>query len=106
MQTFHAPHNTFIDVTVRLGIVGLALFLFIAFIFGRMGWQLIRYGRDDFIKTWALCLTATFVSFLIQGMFVDLLLDIQIIIFFILMAMLTVLWRFNEEQEDRIQLEE
>ena len=104
MQTFFAPHNTFIDVTVRLGIVGLALFLFIAFIFGRMGWQLIRYGRDDFIKTWALCLTATFVSFLIQGMFVDLLLGIQIIIFFILMAMLTVLWRLNEEQEDRIQL--
>ncbi|NQU80955.1 MAG: O-antigen ligase family protein [Bacteroidetes bacterium] len=97
MQNLHAPHNTFIDVTVRLGIVGLVLFLYIVFIFVRMGWQLAQYGNDDFIKTWALFLQATFVSFLIQGMFADMLLGVQIIIFFILMAMMTVLWRINED---------
>jgi hypothetical protein len=62
-----------------------------------MGWQLTQYGNDDFIKTWALFLQATFVSFLIQGMFADMLLGVQIIIFFILMAMMTVLWRINED---------
>lgn len=97
MQHFYAPHNTFIDVTVRLGVVGLALFLYIIFVFGRMGWQLIRHGHDDFIRTWALCLTAIFVSFLIQGMVSDMLLGVQIVIFFVLMAMLTVLWRINED---------
>jgi O-antigen ligase len=101
MKNFHAPHNTFIDVTTRLGFVGFSLFLYILFIFGRMGWQLIiRYTRDDFIKTWALCLTVVFTSFLIQGMFTDLLLGVQIIIFFILMAMMTVLWRLNKQMED------
>jgi O-antigen ligase len=100
-KSFYAPHNTFIDVTTRLGFVGFSLFLYILFIFGRMGWQLIiRYTRDDFIKTWALCLTVVFTSFLIQGMFTDLLLGVQIIIFFILMAMMTVLWRLNKQMED------
>jgi len=94
-QHLYAPHNTFIDITVRLGLVGLALFLYIIFVFGRMGWQLIRHGHDDFIRTWALCLTAIFISFLIQGMVADMLLGIQIIIFFVLMAMMTVLWRIN-----------
>ena len=98
MQSFHAPHNTFIDVAVRLGVVGLALFLYIIFVYSRMGWQLIRYGRDDFIKSWALCLTAAFLSFLIQGMVADMLLGVQIIIFFVLMAMMTVLWRLNEDR--------
>jgi len=97
LNIFHAPHNTFIDVTVRLGIVGLALFLYLVFIFIRLGWQLAQYGSDDFIKTWALFLQAAFVSFLIQGMFADMLLGVQIIIFFILMAMMTVLWRINED---------
>ena len=92
---YFAPHNTFIDVTVRLGLVGLALFLYIIFVFGRMGWQLIRHGYDDFIRTWALCVTAIFVSFLIQGMVADMLLGIQIIIFFVLMAMMSILWRIN-----------
>ena len=99
IQTFHAPHNTFIDVTVRLGIVGLALFLYIVFIFVWMGWQLAQYGNDDFIKTWALFLQAAFVSFLIQGMFADMLLGVQIILFFILMAMMTVLWRMNKDKD-------
>jgi O-antigen ligase len=104
IKSCHAPHNTFIDVTVRLGVVGLALFLYILFIYGRMGWRLIRRGRNDFIKTWALCLTAALVSFLIQGMFADLLLGVQILIFFILMAMMTILWRLNQEQKDPVSI--
>jgi len=97
MKTFHAPHNVFVDVAVRLGLVGLGLFFYIIFTFIRMGWKLSKYGKDDFIKRWALCLMAIFISYLIQGMFADLLLGVQAITLFVIFAMMTILWRLNAE---------
>jgi O-antigen ligase len=47
---FLSPHNLLIDITVRLGIVGLILFGFLIFRLIKMGWQTIRRAKDDFIR--------------------------------------------------------
>jgi O-antigen ligase len=97
MAELWAPHNTFIDVAVRCGIPGLVLFLYILFAFARTGLGLIRNSRDPFIRKWALCLMAVFASYLIQGLFSDLLLGIQVKYFFIILSMMAILWKLHAE---------
>ncbi|HTP04399.1 MAG TPA: O-antigen ligase family protein [Nitrospirota bacterium] len=99
MIQFYAPHNTFVDVAVRCGVPGLVLFLYILFAFFRTGLGLIRNSEDLFIRKWALCLMAVFASYLIQGLFSDLLLGIQIKYFFILLAMMAILWKLHAEPQ-------
>jgi O-antigen ligase len=92
-----APHNTFMDVAVRCGLPGLALFLYILFAFARAGLGLIRNSEDPFIKKWALCLVTVFASYLIQGFFSDMLLGIQVKYFFIILSMMAILWKWHAE---------
>jgi O-antigen ligase len=99
MPRLYAPHNTFMDVAVRCGIPGLALFLYILFAFARAGLGVIRNSRDPFIRKWALCLMAVFASYLIQGLFTDMLLGIQIKYFFIILSMMAILWKLHAEHQ-------
>jgi len=46
-------------------------------------------------KNWTLCLMACCVSLLIQGMFVDLMIGIQIIYLFVFFAMMNILWQIK-----------
>ena len=55
-------HNILISITVRLGIVGLGLYLYIIFVFVRMSWIVLKHGKDNFIKSWGLCILAAFVA--------------------------------------------
>ena len=96
---FHGPHNIFVDIAVRLGLVGLLIFLYLIFGFMKMGWRLITRGRDDFIRSWALGVMVIFVSYLIQGLFSDLFLSAQAIWFFIVLALMTILYRLNENPD-------
>jgi O-antigen ligase len=93
------PHNIFISITVRLGVVGLVLFVFIIFMFVRMSWIVILYGKDDFIKSWGLCITAAFVAWFIKGMFEPALSHVPAIINYIIFAMMTILWKLNPESD-------
>ena len=65
----------------------------------KMGWRLITRGRDDFIRSWALGVMVIFVSYLIQGLFSDLFLSAQAIWFFIVLALMTILYRLNENPD-------
>ncbi|MGA2553162.1 MAG: O-antigen ligase family protein [Smithella sp.] len=92
---FFMPHNTLIDLAVRTGIVGVCLFLYCLYTYFRIGWSLYKNVNDDFIKNWALCLMACCVSLLIQGMFVDLMIGIQLIYLFVFFAMMNILWQIK-----------
>jgi hypothetical protein len=89
-HVFFTPHNMFIDTTVRLGFVGLLLFINIIFIFTYMSFKMIKYGQNDFIRKWAFL-----VGYLTQAMFADILIGGQLIILYTIFAMMTVLWRLN-----------
>jgi O-antigen ligase len=93
---FH-PHNTLIDITVRTGVIGLILFLYI--IVSSL-WVTIKTARkteNHFIKNWALCITAIFTSILIQSMFTDMLLGKQAYLFYLTLSLMTILWRLDAE---------
>jgi putative inorganic carbon (HCO3(-)) transporter len=90
-----STHNVLTDVTVRVGVIGLMLYLYILFSFFRTGWLIIKYEKDDFIRSWGLCLVASVLSLLIQGMFTNLAFGMQAIYFYTALAMLTILWHLN-----------
>ncbi|MCK4241838.1 MAG: O-antigen ligase family protein [Candidatus Atribacteria bacterium] len=95
-----SPHNSLAGVAVRTGIVGLALFLFIYFIFVRLGWKIIRYGKDDFIKDWGICIMAAFIGVFIQGLFADGMFGPQVIVLYTIFAIMTILWKLNTETDN------
>ncbi|MGO9138897.1 MAG: O-antigen ligase family protein [Syntrophales bacterium] len=90
-----APHNLLIGVAVRTGLVGLILFLYIIFKFFQVSWRIIKSGKDDFIRHWGLCFLAAFVAVFIQGQFENTMSGPPVIVFYTIMAMMTILWRLN-----------
>ena len=97
------PHNMLFSVAVRTGIVGLALFLYIIYIFLKICWKTIRYGKDDFIKSWGLAITSAFVAYFIVGLFEPTFSHMQQVVLFTIFSMITILWRLNQgEAEIRI----
>jgi O-antigen ligase len=92
-----SPHNSFADIAVRAGVVGLALFLFIYFIFVRLGWKMILYGKDNFIKDWGVCIMAAFIGVFVQELFADGMFGPQAIVLYTIFAMMTILWKLNTE---------
>lgn len=97
LARFYAPHNTFIDVAVRCGLPGLLFFLYILFAFARTGIGIIKKSRSLYITKWSLCIMTVIASYLIQGFLTDLLLGIQVKYFFILLAMMAILWKWHAE---------
>ena len=90
------PHNMLCSIAVRLGLVGLALFLYIIFVFGKMCVKCIKGGKDAFIKSWGRCIGSAFVGFFIIGIFEPSFSHLQETVFFTILSMITILWRLNE----------
>ena len=63
------PHNMLFSITIRLGLVGFVLFLYVLFVFGKMCVKSIKEGKDHFIKSWGRCVASAFVGFFILGIF-------------------------------------
>ena len=94
-----APHNTLINVAVRTGLVGLAFFLYAVYAFVKMALGLIRKGSSPYIREWGLCLLAAFAALFIQGLFENTTSGPPAIALYALMAMMTVLWHMEQEQD-------
>ena len=90
-----SPHNFLADTAVRTGIVGLCLFLYIMFCCVRMGYRLIRKSEEDFFRDWGICFTACFAGFFAQAMFGDAAFSLQAMVFYTILAMMTILWRIG-----------
>lgn len=95
-----APHNLIVDITVRMGFVGLAIFFYLIYRVLRMARDIMKYGRNLFVKKWALCLIAALVAWLIQSMFENTASGPAAMVFFIILAMMTILWNLREETEN------
>jgi O-antigen ligase len=94
-----APHNLLVDIAVRTGLVGLALFLYIIFKFFQVSWQIIKSGKDDFIRHWGFCFLAAFVAVFIQGQFENILSGPPVIILYTIFALMTILWHMNTKKD-------
>lgn len=96
----YTPHNWLLDITVRLGLIGLLLFFYILFVVGKMCWEIIRYPRNLYIRDWGLSTAAAFVGYFIIGMAEPVFLfRASATVFFIILALITILWHLNQETQ-------
>ena len=87
-----SPHNTILDIAVRTGIVGLVLFSYILITSLWMLWKTLKLKKEEYFKSWAICLFACFVSFMIPALFADTTFGPRVITFYTILAMITILW--------------
>lgn len=95
---FQSPHGFVFAIMVRLGIVGLIIFGFIiirAFQINRS----ILACQDAYIKRWGSYLLASFSGMLIAGFFGSILHGAAACNFYVLLAMITILWRLAHGAE-------
>ena len=100
-----APHNTILDIAVRTGIVGLALFLYILITSLWMLWRTLNLKKDEYFKSWAICLFACFVSYMIPALFADTTFGPMAIIFYTMLAMITILWNLVQKDKNEHAVE-
>ena len=98
-EPLKAPHNLVVDIAVRLGLVGLGFFFYTLFEFFRMGRHVIKKGTDDFFGHWGFCLMVALIALFIQGLFENTMSGPPAIIFYTIMAMMTILWHLKKKQE-------
>ena len=96
----YTPHNWLLDITVRLGLVGLLLFFYILFVFGKMCWEVIRHPQNRYIREWGLSTAVAFVGYFIIGLAEPVFLfRASASVFFIILAIMTILWQLNQEEQ-------
>jgi len=100
-----SPHSFFFDILVRLGIVGIAIFCFLLFRAFQISRLLLRCDKGD-IRSWGSYLSASFMGMLIAGLFGSILHGAAAYNFYIVLAMMTVLWRLTRKPQNQDQSEE
>ncbi len=98
--TVYTPHNLLLDIAVRLGVIGLILFLSIIFAFGKICWKTMKYARDEEIKGYAECMAISFSAYFTIGVAEPVFLfSASAIVFYIILAIMTILWRLNRNED-------
>jgi len=97
----HVACNILVSTTTRTGFVGLILFSYIILVFIKMCWSVLKYGKDDFIKSWGLYISAAFIAYFVKGMFSPAVSHAPVIICYTIFAMMTILWRINWEPDSQ-----
>lgn len=97
-----APHNTFLDIAIRTGIVGLILFLYILLTAVWMLWKILRLNKDEYFRSWTMYLFAGFVSFVLPSFFADTTFGPRAVVFYSILAMISILWRLGSQAHHHI----
>ena len=95
----NAPHNMFFSVAMRMGVIGLGLFLYIIGVAVRICLKLLNGGRNDFIRAWSLCALSVLTMFLIKGFFSPVFNHFTEVVFYTIFSMITILWQINKDPD-------
>ena len=95
---FKRPHNMFLSIGVRMGFVGLALFLYLLFVAGKMCWETMHHGKSAFQKGWGHCVTAAFAMFLVKGSLDPIFTHLTETALFTIFAMITIVRNLNQAE--------
>jgi len=95
------PHNTILDIAVRTGIIGVALFLYILITSLWMLWRTLKLKKDEYFRSWAICLFACFVSYMIPAFFADATFGPVAVVFYTMLAMITILWNLARQEKTK-----
>ena len=96
-----APHNIILDIAVRTGVVGLALFLYILITSLWMLWRTLQLTKNEHYKLLAIYLFASITSFLLPALFADAMFGPRAIIFYTMLAMITILWNLAWQEKTK-----
>ncbi|PKN83272.1 MAG: hypothetical protein CVU51_12780 [Deltaproteobacteria bacterium HGW-Deltaproteobacteria-1] len=94
-----STHNMFLDVTIRTGIVGLGLFLLIFLTAVWMLWDIFRRRKEEFFRSWSICLFACLSSFIVLALFADALYGVQGTLLYVNLAMIGILWNLSRKEQ-------
>lgn len=100
-----SPHNTILDIAVRTGVVGLVLFLYILITPLWMLWRTLKLKKGEYFKSWAICFFACFVSYMIPALFADTTFGPRVVIFYAMLAMITILWNIVQKEKNEHAVE-
>jgi O-antigen ligase len=93
-------HNWLLDIAVRVGLIGLILFLAILFVFVKRCWKIIRYARDNVIRNWGVYVAIASLAYFVMGLTEPLFLfRASAMMFYILLGMITILSNLNHETQ-------
>ena len=93
----NSTHNTYLDVAIRMGLVGLGLYFFILVTATWVLWDIFRRQKEEFFRSWSICLLACLASLMILLFFADALYGAQGIILYINLAMIGILWNLARQ---------
>jgi O-antigen ligase len=96
-----SPHNTILDIAVRTGIIGLILFLNIVLTALWMLWKAGKSAKSEYFKSWIVCVFAASLSFTIAALFADATFGPPAIVFYTILAVITILWNINKQDQLR-----
>jgi O-antigen ligase len=95
------PHNMITSVAVRLGVVGLGLFLFIAYRLLKMCWISAWSGKDEFISSWGLSGAAGLIGYGIIGLSEPIFSHTHEVVLCTIVAMITIVTSLHNEDRKR-----
>lgn len=98
-QVIAQPHNTVLDIAVRTGIVGLILYSSILFASFFMLWKTYTTTNNGYYRSWVFYLAGSYVSYLVPALFTDTTFGARAIIFYLMLAMITILWNLVRNEK-------
>ncbi len=94
-EHFNWPHNMFLNIAVRTGLVGLGLYIVLLAVCCKCLIQLMRFGHTAFIRQWANCILAALAMFFVKGNLEPIFSTIPEIILVVIFSITAVLWRMD-----------
>jgi len=98
---YEDPHNMISSVAVRLGVVGLGLFLFIAYRLLKMCWISAWSVKDEFIRSWGLSGGAGLIAYGIIGVSEPIFSHTHEVVLCILVAMINIVASLRNEDREK-----
>ena len=99
-----SPHNTFMDIALRTGIVGLILHLHILLTAVFLLWKTYRNAVNEYVKSWAICLFACFAASTVASLFQDTTFGARAVNQYAILAMITILWKLSSNTMDHKEI--
>jgi len=96
-QNLGVPHAMLMHIVVTVGVVGLALFVWMLIVIIKMCWHCIKNGKEAFVRDWGFCMTSSLTGFLVIGLFEPVTFHAGEVVFYAILAMATIVWRINKE---------
>ncbi|NPU86200.1 MAG: O-antigen ligase family protein [Syntrophaceae bacterium] len=95
-----ATHNSYMDVAVRTGLVGLVLWLYVLVAAFRTSIGLMMKGEDREIRHLGVILTASLTCITVLDLFMDSAFGPQLTIHYVLFGMIAVLWQCQSRERE------